>query len=79
MAPRGPVDVTILQRHCTIRQSFRPVLECPTRILQDAETMKNATRRDAHGTQANRDELAELISQALPEDDGTVAKRILLP
>ena len=34
--------------------------------------MKDTAKRSAYRVQANREELAELISRALPEDDGTV-------
>ena len=34
--------------------------------------MKDTAKRDAYRLKANREELAELISRALPEDDGTV-------
>lgn len=34
--------------------------------------MKDAAKRDAYRLKANREELTELISRALPEDDGTV-------
>ena len=64
--------MTILQFGCTILQNFRRVVESPRQPDLGCGNHErcNETRRIPR--QANREELAELISQALPEDDGTV-------